>query len=87
MASQFLDFVYRLRAAHSDWLDDIITYLSAQWVRKPGALCRRSINGFLLASAGVFVNFLESQFLQFFDRSKAVLGGWLSNNIFYLFAQ
>ena len=27
MASQFLDFVYRLKVALSDWLDDIITYL------------------------------------------------------------
>ena len=55
-----------------------------------GAFCRRSISGFLLASVGVFVNFLESiasQFLHFFDRSKADLGGWLSNNIFNLFAR
>ena len=33
------------------------------------------------------MNFLESiasQFLLFFDRSEADLGGWLSNNIFNL---
>ena len=45
-------------------------------VPQPGAFCRRSINGFLLASAGVFVNFLESiasQFLPFFDSDRKQL--------------